>query len=185
MALSVLRRLISRPHLGLRPVAVVADQIADREIDGISVFKSEDLGQIASSGVRHAIVAAPELSQSEFAEMIERAGDAFPHLILIPNTDFIWKIGSYTRDLMGILGIQVRNNLLDRGSQIAKRTIDLAISTLLTAFPASANGNHFAFDRHGVRVSRVLLPEKIGPRGHGPFMMWKFRTMAQNSAAAP
>ena len=59
----VLRKLKSQPHLGLRPVAVVADQIADREIEGIPVYKSEYLGRIASSGVRHAIVAAPELSQ--------------------------------------------------------------------------------------------------------------------------
>jgi FlaA1/EpsC-like NDP-sugar epimerase len=89
VALLVLRRLVSQPHLGLRPVAVIADHVADREMDGISVFRSADLGKIASSGVRHAIVAAPELSQSDFAEMIERAGDAFPNLILIPNTDFI------------------------------------------------------------------------------------------------
>jgi hypothetical protein len=127
VALSVLRKLMSQPHLGLRPVAVVADQLAESgKWSGIPVFKSEYVSQIASSGVRRAIVAAPELSQSEFAEVIERGGDAFPHLILIPDTDFIWKVGSYTRDLMGILGIQVRNNLLDRGSRIAKRTIDLA-----------------------------------------------------------
>jgi Undecaprenyl-phosphate galactose phosphotransferase WbaP len=182
-ALSVLRRLISRPHLGLRPVAVVADRFADREIGGISVFKSEDLCQIASEGVRHAIVAAPELSQSEFAEMIERAGDAFPHLILIPNTDFIWKIGSYTRDLMGILGIQVRNNLLDRGSQIAKRTIDLAVSTLLMLFllPLMAIISLLVILESGFPV--FYFHKRLGQGGR-TFHMWKFRTMVQNSAAA-
>ena len=58
VALLVLRKLMSQPHLGLRPVAVVADQIADKEMEGIPVFKSEYLSRIASSGVRHAIVAA-------------------------------------------------------------------------------------------------------------------------------
>jgi Undecaprenyl-phosphate galactose phosphotransferase WbaP len=182
VALSVLRRLMSQPHLGLRPVAVVANQVADREIEGIPVFKSEDLGQIASSGVRHAIVAAPELSQSEFAEVIERGGDAFPHLILIPDTDFIWKVGSYTRDLMGILGIQVRNNLLDNGSRIAKRTIDLASATLLTLFllPLMAIISLLVVVESGFPV--FYFQKRLGYGGR-TFHMWKFRTMAQNSAA--
>jgi Undecaprenyl-phosphate galactose phosphotransferase WbaP len=183
VALSVLRRLTSRPHLGLRPVAIVADQIADREIDGISVFKSGDLGQITFRGIRHAIVAAPELSQSEFAEMIERAGDVFPHLILIPNTDFIWKIGSYTRDLMGILGIQARNNLLDRGSQIAKRSIDLAVSLLLILFllPLMAIISLSIVVESGFPV--FYFHKRLGYGGR-TFHMWKFRTMAKDSAAA-
>jgi Undecaprenyl-phosphate galactose phosphotransferase WbaP len=182
VALSVLRRLMSQPHLGLRPVAVVADRIADKEMEGIPVFKSEYLRQIASSGVRHAIVAAPELSQSEFAEVIERGGDAFPHLILIPNTDFIWKVGSYTRDLMGILGIQVRNNLLDRGSQIAKRTIDLASSTLLMLFllPLMAIILILIVMESGFPV--FYFQKRLGHGGR-TFHMWKFRTMVQNSAA--
>ena len=62
-----LRGLLNQPFLGLRPASVVSDNIADKEIDGVHVFKSECLDQIASSGVGHAIVAAPELSQSEFA----------------------------------------------------------------------------------------------------------------------
>jgi Undecaprenyl-phosphate galactose phosphotransferase WbaP len=181
VALSVLRRLMSQPHLGLRPVAVVADQVADREIEGIPVFKSEYLDQIASSGVRHAIVAAPELSQSEFAEVIERGGDAFPHLILIPDKDFIWKVGSYTRDLMGILGIQVRNNLLDSGSRIAKRTIDLAASTMLTLFllPLMAIISLLIVMESGFPV--FYFQKRLG-RGGRTFHMWKFRTMVQNSA---
>jgi Undecaprenyl-phosphate galactose phosphotransferase WbaP len=181
VALSVLHKLISQPHLGLRPVAVVADQVAGWEIEGIPVFPSECLGQIASSGVKHAIVAAPELSQSEFVDVIEQGGDIFPHLILIPDTDYIWKVESYTRDLMGILGIQVRNNLLDGGSQIVKRTIDLASSILLTLF----------FFPVMVIIALMILLESGFPvfyfqkrLGHGGriFHMWKFRTMMQDNA---
>ena len=38
---------------------MVADQVVDKEIEGIPVLKSERLGQIASSGIKYAIVAAP------------------------------------------------------------------------------------------------------------------------------
>ena len=128
----VLRKLKCQPHLGLRPVAVVADQIFEREVDGIPVHRCKDVGWIASCGVRHAIVAAPELSQTEFADVIERGGDAFPHLIVVPDTGLSLEGRVlYPRDLMGVLGLQVRNNLLDGGSRIAKRTIDLACATVL------------------------------------------------------
>ena len=181
VALLVLRKLRSQPHLGLRPVAVVADRVADREMGGIPVCKSEYLGRIASSGVRHGIVAAPELSQSEFAEVIKRGVDAFPHLILIPDTDFIWKVGTYTRDLMGVLGLQVRNNLLDRRSRIAKRTIDLVSSTLLTLLllPLMAIISILIVVESGFPV--FYFQKRLGHGGR-TFHMWKFRTMAQNSA---
>jgi Undecaprenyl-phosphate galactose phosphotransferase WbaP len=125
-------------------------------------------------------VAAPELSQSEFAEVIERGGDAFPHLILIPDTDSIWKVGAHTRDLMGILGIQVRNNLLDCGSRIAKRTIDLAASTMLTLFllPLMAVISLLVVVESGFPV--FYFQERLGHGGR-TFRMWKFRTMAKDS----
>jgi Undecaprenyl-phosphate galactose phosphotransferase WbaP len=180
VALSVLRKLMSQPHLGLRPVAVVDDRSNAEEMEGIAVFESEFLDQIRSSGVRHAIVAAPELSQSEFAEVIERGGNTFPHLILIPDTDSIWKAGAYTRDLMGILGIQVRNNLIDQGSRTVKRTIDLASSMLLTLFllPLTAIISLLIVIESGFPV--FYLQKRLGYGGR-TFHMWKFRTMVQNS----
>ena len=177
----VLRKLMSQPHLGLRPVAIVADHVTDKEIEGIPVYRSEYVSRIASCGVRHAIVAAPELSQSEFAEVIERGADAFPHLILIPDTALLWKAGSYTRDLMGVLGLQVRNNLLDGGSRIAKRTIDLASSALLTLFmlPLVAIISLLIVVESGFPI--FYFHERLG-RGGQIFHMWKFRTMKRNSA---
>lgn len=180
VALSVARKLMDQPHLGLRPVALVSDKVANRPIEGIPVFESQNLAQLASSGVRHAIVAAPELSQSEFAEVLERSGDIFPHLILIPDTDFIWKTGAYTRDLMGILGIQVRNNLLDKGSRIVKRTIDLASSVLLALFllPLLVMIPLLIAVESGFPV--FYFQKRLGHGGR-TFHMWKFRTMAHNS----
>ncbi len=72
VALSVLRKLKAHPHLGLRPVAMVTDQVVHMETDGVPIYGYEDLGGFASSGVRHAIVAEPELSRSEFAWVLER-----------------------------------------------------------------------------------------------------------------
>jgi Undecaprenyl-phosphate galactose phosphotransferase WbaP len=177
----MLRKLKNQPHLGLRPVAVIADQLAESEVGGIPVYKSEFVSRIASCGVRRAIVAAPELSHSEFAEVIERGSDAFPHLIVIPDTDLIWKVGSYTRDLTGVLGLQVRNNLLDGGSRIAKRTIDLTCATLLIILmiPLLAIISLLIVVESGFPV--FYFQKRLGLGGR-TFHMWKFRTMVQNSA---
>jgi Undecaprenyl-phosphate galactose phosphotransferase WbaP len=176
----VLNKLKSQPHIGLRPIAVVTDGTTDREMEGVAVWKSECLNQIASTGVRHAIVAAPELSQSDFVDMLDRTSDAFHNLILIPDTDFIFKVGSYSRDLMGVLGLQVRNNLLDRGSRLAKRTIDLACCAVLTIFllPSMLFISFLVVMESGFPV--FYTQNRLGHGGR-TFSMWKFRTMVGNS----
>jgi Undecaprenyl-phosphate galactose phosphotransferase WbaP len=181
IALSVLRKLKSQPFLGLRPVAVVSDYISDSRLEDVPVCQSEYLGQIVSSGVRHAIVAAPELSQAQFVEVLERVGDAFPHMILIPDTDFLWKAGSRTQDLMGVLGLQVRNNLLDGGSRIAKRAIDLTCSMglALLLFPLMAVITLLIAVESGFPV--FYSQKRLGHDGRS-FHIWKFRTMVQNAA---
>ena len=161
-ALSVFRKLKTNPHLGLRPVAMVTDQVVHIDTEGVPIYGYDDLGRFATSGVRHGIVAAPELSQSELAEVLEVGSDAFPHLIFIPDHDSLWKVGSYTRDLMGIPGIQVRNNLLDNRSRAVKRAIDLAAFHNAIACSPSDHRDHRAFNCRGVGFSRVLLRQEIG-----------------------
>jgi Undecaprenyl-phosphate galactose phosphotransferase WbaP len=177
----VLSKLLSQPHLGLHPVAVISDQALDERLDGVPVFQLEQLGQIATTGIRHAIVAAPELSEAEFTEVIERGRNAFPHLILIPDTDFFWKVGSYTRDLMGVMGLHVRNNLLSRASRIAKRAIDLTFSVvlILVCLPLIGITSLLIAFESGFPV--FFCQERLG-RGGQTFRIWKFRTMVRESA---
>ena len=181
MARLVLRRLLSQPQLGLRPVSVISDQVVGGTMEGVPVCQLDQLGRIASNGIKHAIVAAPELSESEFAEVLERGSDVFPHLILIPDTDYFWKVGSYTRDLMGVLGLHVRNNLLSGGSRLAKRAIDLTFSSalILISLPLIAIISLLIAVESGFPV--FYCQERHG-RGGKTFRIWKFRTMVRNSA---
>jgi Undecaprenyl-phosphate galactose phosphotransferase WbaP len=181
LARQVLRKLKSQPQLGLRPVAVVANQPDERKIEGVPVYEFEYLDHIASSGVKHAVVAAPELTRSEFAEVMEGCGGAFPHLILIPDTDSVWKIGSRTRDLTGFLGHQVGNNLLLNESRITKRMIDLVCATLLVIFllPLLAVISLMVLLESGFPV--LYFQKRLGYKGR-TFHIWKFRTMVRNSS---
>jgi len=180
IACQVLRKLNNQPNLGLRPVAVITDQAADLTMDRVPVYDFASLDRIVSNGVRHAIVAAPELSQSEFAEVMERCGNSFPHLILIPDSDSVWKIGSHTRDLTGFLGLQIGNNLLHHESRIAKRTIDLVSASLLVLLllPLMAFISVLVLVESGFPV--FYFQKRLGHGGR-TFRIWKFRTMVQNS----
>jgi Undecaprenyl-phosphate galactose phosphotransferase WbaP len=181
VAISVLRKLKTQSYLGLRPVALVTDRIAERHIDGVAVCRFEHLHRILSSRVKHALVAAPELSETEFAEMLEGSQYAFPHMIIIPDTHFLWRVGAYTRDFMGTLGLQVRNNLLRPGSRIAKRIIDLGLCALLSPILLPLIAVIYV-----VIVADSGFPVFYSQKrlGHGArtFDIWKFRTMVRNAA---
>jgi len=181
VARQVLSKLKSQPHLGLLPVAVVTFRLADSNIEGVPVYGLEYLKYLASNGVKHAIVAAPELTSSEFAEVMREGGDTFPHVILIPDTGSVWKVGSRTRDLTGFLGLQVGNNLLLSGSRVAKRMIDLTCATVLTLLllPLLVVISLSVLVESGFPV--LYFQRRLGHGGRN-FHIWKFRTMVRDSA---
>lgn len=178
---SVLRKLKADPRLGLRPIAVVADGSSHEQMEEVPVCDSEALDMMVFRGVKHAVVVAQDFSQSEFVKVLERAGDAFPHLIVIPDTDFLGSVGGYTQDRMGVRGLQVRNNLLLTGSRIAKRAIDLAFCLALLPFalPLMAVIAILVGVESGFPV--FYSQKRLGQDGR-TFHLWKFRTMVRNAA---
>jgi Undecaprenyl-phosphate galactose phosphotransferase WbaP len=181
VAISVLRKLKSQSYLGLRPVALVTDRIPEGQIEGVTVCRFEDLQRILSCRVKHALVAAPELSETEFAEMLERSQYVFPHMIIIPDTHFLCRVGAYTRDFMGTLGLQVRNNLLRPGSRIAKRIIDLGLCALFMPLLLPL----MAIIYVAIAVDSgfpVFYSQKRLGHDACTFDIWKFRTMVRDAA---
>jgi Undecaprenyl-phosphate galactose phosphotransferase WbaP len=180
-SLSVLHKLKADPRLGLRPIAVVADDCSHPQLEGVPVCHSGALNRIVSWGVKHAVVVAPDFSQSQFVEELARAGEAFPHLIVIPDTDFLGSVGAYTQDRMGVRGLQVRNNLLHAGSRLAKRAIDLGFCLALLPFvlPLMAVIALLIAVESGFPV--FYSQKRLGQDGR-TFHIWKFRPKVRNPA---
>jgi Undecaprenyl-phosphate galactose phosphotransferase WbaP len=122
------------------------------------------------------------LPQSQLLEIIRRQGEVFPHLIIIPGIDGVCNVGSRARDVLGVLTVQVRNNLLHRGSQITKRLIDLVLCLLLSVvlLPFIALISILiALESKG----RILYSQRrVGHNGR-VFDIWKFRTMVNDASA--
>src|ERR1700756_1653357 len=68
---SVLRKLKADPRLGLRPIAVVADHSSHEQMEEVPVCHSGALDKIVFCGVKHAVVVAPDFSQSQFVKVLE------------------------------------------------------------------------------------------------------------------
>jgi Undecaprenyl-phosphate galactose phosphotransferase WbaP len=177
----LLGKIKSYPQFGLYPIAIVSDYLSEAKIDDVEVCRFEHLDKLRACGVKHAIVAAPELSHAEFAGVLERGGDLFPHMIIIPDTHVIWKSGAYTRELMGMLGLQVGNNLLRAEARVAKRALDLGLCVLLTPplLVLTAIIAVLIAVESGFPV--FYSQKRLGHNGR-VFHIWKFRTMVRNAA---
>ena len=180
-AYSVLRKLREHPEIGLRPIAVVRDEQQGSD-EGVTVCPSEYADRMTSLGVQHALIAVPDLPHQQLVELIRRQQDIFPHLIIVPGIGGICNVSSQTRDVMGVLTLQVRNNLLHRGSQIAKRVIDLGLCLTLGVFLLPFMmliAVSIVVDSEG----DVLYSQtRIGHNGR-TFKIWKFRTMVKDASA--
>ncbi len=126
--------------------------------------------------IRFAVVAMPEADASALLGIIERYAESFHSVLAIPDLFDLAYFGAATRDLGGVLGIEVRRQLLLTGPRIAKRAMDLFIVgvALLFASPLFLLiGLFIALDSRG---GIFYHQKRLGQDGVR-FKAYKFRTM--------
>ena len=99
-----------------------------------------------------------------------------PRLILISSLSWVGSLGVIARDFDGILGLEVRQNLLRKGDQTIKRLIDLLLTIIfgIISFPFLLILMACIFiDSPG----GVFYKQKRVGRNMEILEMWKFRTM--------
>lgn len=179
----VVRVLRRDPSLGLRPVAVLDDGLAvGHDCGGVAVAGPlADAAEIARRlDVHHAIVAMPGAPAERLRELEHANRDVYPHLLIVPNICGFVAVGVVGRDLGGILGLEMRRNLLLRLPRLVKRASDLALAALL-ALPIGALILLIALAiRLDSRGPVFFRHARVG-RGGRTFQAWKFRSMVANS----
>lgn len=126
--------------------------------------------------IRFAVVAMPEADASALLGIIERYAESFHSVLAIPDLFDLAYFGAATRDLGGVLGIEVRRQLLLTGPRIAKRAMDLFIVgvALLFASPLLLLiGLAITLDSRG---GIFYHQKRLGQDGVR-FKAYKFRTM--------
>lgn len=179
----VVRALRKQPGLGLKPVALLDDDLAKqgREVEGVPVVGVlEHAGEFARMGVKHAIVAMPGVARERLLGLLGRHGADFPHLILIPDLFGLSSLWLTTRDMGGVLGLEVQQKLLLPGPRLVKRVMDLGLVVVFALplfFLVALLGLLIRLDSPG---SLFYGHSRLGLNGNR-FKAWKFRSMVQNA----
>lgn len=128
----VVRRLVTNPDLGLRPVACLDD---DPEKHGTSFAGVPVVGPLSMASELacahlsgYSVVAMPGLKRLRLTQVVEELSRVFPHIIAIPDLLGLTSLWVEARDLQGVLGLELRQNLLSPWNRLLKRMLDLAIT---------------------------------------------------------
>lgn len=179
----VIRALNKQPGLGLKPVGLLDDDPAKQgeDIEGVRVLGGLDrAGELARQGVKYAIVAMPGVPRNQLLELLERHGTVFPHLLLVPDLFGLSSLWVSARDLGGVLGLEVRQRLLQPGPQWIKRAMDIAFCLLLAPFLFVSVGILGLLVRLDSAGPIFYGHKRLGFQGR-EFLAWKFRSMVPDA----
>ncbi|RPI18902.1 MAG: undecaprenyl-phosphate galactose phosphotransferase WbaP, partial [Acidobacteriales bacterium] len=165
----VARNLQAQPELGLKPVAFLDD---DGEAAAV------DRGWFRGS---HALVAMPGLSRQDLLKVLERMTAVFSHVIVIPDLFGMASLWVSARDLGGVLGLEVRQNLLNPVNRWMKRGLDLAVAAVagVLAAPLVAAA---ALWIKWISPGPAFFLQERGGAGERSIRVWKLRTMYPDAA---
>lgn len=132
----VARTLQQQYDLGFVPVGVLDDDPRKwgTTIEGIPVLGPLSAVRAFEGHAKVVLVAMPGMERQHLADLVQNL--SFPSIILIPDLFGIQSLWITSRDLGGVLGLEVRKNLLISSNRILKRSLDLLLALplfLLTA----------------------------------------------------
>ena len=182
-ARAILEGLQAQAGMGLKPVLCIDNDPGESaECAGIPVASPLALApRLASElDIRHALVAIPDIGRRELDALLENSGGIFANIIVIPNLFGVAGLWVTARDLGGVLGLELRQNLLIPWNRRLKRLLDVCAAAILgvAVLPAVALA---------AAVIRILSPgpvfyaqEREGQHGR-PIRIYKLRTMYTNA----
>jgi Undecaprenyl-phosphate galactose phosphotransferase WbaP len=124
----VAKTLQTERDLGFAPVGMLDDdpQKWGSTIRGVPVLGPLSMAEKFVGAAKMALIAIPSLERERLAELVQHL--SFPNVIVVPDLFGIQSLWITSRDLGGLLGLEVRKNLLIPSNRIVKRALDLAIS---------------------------------------------------------
>ncbi|ROL62145.1 undecaprenyl-phosphate galactose phosphotransferase WbaP [Bacteroidetes/Chlorobi group bacterium ChocPot_Mid] len=175
----VIKSLNQQPSIGLKPIVAIDDD-SDKwgYMFQVPVVGGLDTIPTLSKklNIDHAIIAMPKVARKRQKEIIQNYSKYFSSTTVIPDLFGVSSLWVSTRDLGGILGLEVQQRLLKKSSFIKKRIFDIILASTLSilvlpfavlisilSWLDSKGGIFFRQERMGINDSR--------------FKIIKFRTM--------
>jgi Undecaprenyl-phosphate galactose phosphotransferase WbaP len=126
----IVQQLQRLPNLGLKPIAVFDDDVHKHgfDVSGVPVVGSlQDVPSFQKLGVRWALVAMPGVGRERMNEILKLYVPGFPHVVVFPDAFGMASLWVSARDFSGVLGLEIRQQLLMPLPKIVKRVLDLLI----------------------------------------------------------
>jgi Undecaprenyl-phosphate galactose phosphotransferase WbaP len=102
------------------------------EVEGVPVVGDLALAPILAHRLKipYAVLAMPGVDGPKLLQIVERVGGKFSHLLVIPDLFGFATLGVPAKNLGGILGVEVRQQLLLPGPRLAKRVMDATLTSI-------------------------------------------------------
>ncbi|HET7543245.1 MAG TPA: sugar transferase [Polyangiaceae bacterium] len=102
------------------------------EVEGVPVVGGLELAPILAQrlGIRSVVIAMPKLDSASLLGVIERYAEGYHSVLVIPDLFNVAHFGTPTHSLGGVLGIEVRRQLLLAGPRLAKRLMDVVLTSI-------------------------------------------------------
>lgn len=183
---AVIRNLRANQALGYRPVACLDDDPPKQlgACEGVPVVGSlSDAARAAKAyGAPYAVVAIPELARERLIQHLRSWSDVFPNILIVPNLAGVASLWTEPRDLGGVLGLEIRQNLLNPLNRWIKRISDIVIAALVLACFAPLMALCALWIRRVSPGSPFFRQEREGQDGR-VLRVLKLRTMYPQSEA--
>jgi len=171
--------LLHQSELGLKPVGILTDTPSgETEIEGVPILggleRAWQLGR--TRGIPYCIVALDEGSNKRMFDIHQEYGDCFPHMMVIPDLAGLASLWIVARDVGGILGLEIRHNLLIASNRWVKRTLDLVVAIPLIILLSPLLLALMVWIRLVSPGNPVYGQEREGLEGRR-IRTWKLRTM--------
>jgi Undecaprenyl-phosphate galactose phosphotransferase WbaP len=179
----LVRTLKRQPGIGLKPVVVLDDDPRKHgQLLDVPVMGGLELAPVLARKyqIPYAIVAMPGVPRNRLLKLLERYGHAFAHLLIIPDLFGFSSLWVVAKDLGGVLGLEVRQQLLLPGPRLAKFLIDLLttlIGGVLMLPLICLIAILIRLDSPGPIFYGQI---RLGQHGES-FKAWKFRSMVKNA----
>ena len=130
----VIRNLAANRVLGYRAVLCLDDDPSKHgDCEGVPVAGGlQQAKELASKyKIQYAMVAMPGIPRLELTRLLGTWSSIFPHILIIPDLFGVASLWTEPRDLGGILGLEIRHNLLKPSNRWIKRAVDITVASLL------------------------------------------------------
>jgi Undecaprenyl-phosphate galactose phosphotransferase WbaP len=179
----VVKAMLDRPGMGLKPVAVVNhDAGSPRAVHGVPVMGGFELALTVPKTYTfsYAVLAMSGMPDSDFHSMVERYGLHFSRILMIPDFSNFSSLWVNPKSVGGMLGLEVCQQAFAPERQWPKRFLDLALTILGAAVVLPLIALIAMWIKLDSRGPALYSQQRISREGR-TFRAWKFRTMVRNA----